>query len=304
MTTFSHPHLKRTTASFHLLLHAAAAILVLWRLTSSIPSPLAPPAPASARQIASAVLNSALSRSPRVRVYVYHLPPKFNSLQVAKSHRKPPPIRDPHCDHNFYSAEVTVHRALLASPARTLDPTRADFFYVPIYVTCFLINNHPNNLTKTGMFFDHAMSHVIRNYPFFNASQGRDHVYTFTQGFGARLAGPNWRKWRNGIFLTHNGDFESDEFVPHKDIVIPPDLSHYITPVYTRTASKTAPPPSPSGLDKRRFLAHFGGQSFSSSIADHRGTNYSGGVRQFLANHMHQTLGFRITGTRSQHYFV
>jgi hypothetical protein len=25
-------------------------------------------------------------------------------------------------------------------------------FYVPAYLSCYLINNHPNNLTKTGMF--------------------------------------------------------------------------------------------------------------------------------------------------------
>ncbi|PXF45194.1 putative glucuronosyltransferase [Gracilariopsis chorda] len=304
MTTFD-TQIKRNISSIHLILHASAVILLLWRITSWIGSPLTAataslhPASttASAHQIASTVLTSALKHSSDVRVYVYNLPPKYNTLQVAKSHQKPAPIRDPYCDLNFYSAEVTLHRALLKSNARTLDPNRADFFYVPIYVTCFLINNHPNNLTKTGMFFDEAMLHVTRKYPFFNASQGRDHVYTFTQGFGARLAGDNWRKWRNGIFLTHNGDFNSEEFVPRKDIVIPPDLSHYITPVYSNNTERR-----PQGLDQRLFLAHFGGQAFSSSIADHRGSNYSGGVRQFLANDMYRTLGFRITGTRSEDY--
>eukprot|EP00170_Pyropia_yezoensis_P009868 contig_44495_g9906 len=41
--------------------------------------------------------------------------------------------------------------------------------------------------------------------PYYNRSGGRDHVYTFTQGFGARHSG-NWRRFRNGLFLVHNGE--------------------------------------------------------------------------------------------------
>lgn len=246
---------------------------------------------------ASRIIASTIAGHRDVRVYVYSLPPKFNSLQVARSHQQPAPIRDPYCDTNFYSAEVSVHKGLLSSPARTRDPSLADFFYVPIYVTCFLINNHPNNLTKTGMFFDEAMDYVVHKYPYFNASQGRDHVYTFTQGFGARLSGGNWRNWRNGIFLTHNGDFTSEEYTPRKDIVIPPNLGHYITPVYADEKKRDS-----LILERRRFLAQFGGQAFSSKISDHRGSNYSGGVRQYLASELYDTPGFRITGTRSDQY--
>lgn len=243
------------------------------------------------------IFPAAIKGRNDVSIYVYNLPPKFNSLQVARSHQQPAPIRDPYCDQNFYSAEVTIHRQLLNSSSRTRDPRKAHFFYVPIYVTCFLINNHPNNLTKTGMFFDEGMHYILQKFPFFNASQGRDHVYMFAQGFGARLSGQNWQRWRNGIFLTHNGDFSADEYTPRKDIVVPPDLSHYITPVYIdqiRRESLT--------LEKRRFLAQFGGQAFSSKISDHRGSNYSGGVRQYLASELFDATGFRITGTRSDDY--
>ena len=243
------------------------------------------------------IVGNVLHDQKDVSVYVYNLPPKYNVLQVARSHQQPAPIRDPYCDENFYSAEVTVHRGLLKSKARTRDPSKADFFYVPIYVTCFLINNHPNNLTKTGMFFDEAMEYVINKYPYFNRSQGRDHVYTFAQGFGARLSGVNWENWRNGIFLTHNGDFQAQEYTPRKDIVIPPDLQHYIKPVYTEKKKRDS-----AILEKRSFLAMFGGQSFSSSISDHRGRNYSGGVRQYLASALYNAPGFHVTGTRSDQY--
>lgn len=250
-----------------------------------------------AHQLAARVLSAALSRRDDVQVYIYSLPPKFNDLQVARSRQRPAPIRDPYCDTSFYSAEVRLHRTLLQSRARTRDPRTADFFYVPIYVTCFLINNHPNNLTKAGMFFDEGMQYVRLKFPFFNMSQGRDHVYMFGQGFGARLSGENWRQWRNGIFLTHNGDFTSDEYTPHKDIVVPPDLSHYVMPVYIDDERRDS-----LVLERRRFLAQFGGQAFSSSISDHRGRNYSGGTRQYLVSHLFNTPGFRITGTRSEHY--
>ncbi|KAI0565005.1 Glycosyltransferase family GT47 [Gracilaria domingensis] len=303
----SHMRLGREISKMALLLHSAAATLVLWRITSWWRSTMfssqtwtantgSNSLPPDDEHVANVVKN-ALQASQEVRIYVYNLPPKYNTLQVAKSHQKPAPIRDPYCDQNFYSAEVTVHKGLLKSKARTTDANAADLFYVPIYVTCFLINNHPNNLTKTGMFFDEAMDHVMHKYPYFNRSQGRDHVYTFTQGFGARLAGENWRNWRNGIFLTHNGDMFSEEYVPRKDIVIPPDLSHYITPIF-----KDGVPREAYTLAKRSFLAQFGGQSFSSSISDHRGQNYSGGVRQYLVNEMYRTPGFRITGTRSEEY--
>lgn len=297
---------KRRAPPVTVFLHSLAAFLVLFRVCSwfGISSRVADTAfgvrdkpQASPQHAGNRLLNLARRGRHDVRVFVYNLPPKFNTLQVARSHQRPAPIRDPYCDENFYSAEVTVHKQLLKSAARTKNPDVADFFYVPIYVTCFLINNHPNNLTKTGMFFEDAMDYVTQKYPYFNASQGRDHVFTFTQGFGARLSGPRWREWSNAIFLTHNGDFESEEYTPRKDIVIPPDLSHYLIPVYDDPIKR----PSLT-LERRKFLAHFGGQSFSSKISDHRGSNYSGGVRQYFASELYRFPGFRITGTRSDDY--
>jgi len=268
----------------------------------------------------SAIFSSALKGASEVRVYVYNLPPKYNRLQVEKSHEKPSPVRDPFCDTNFYSAEVKVHHGLLRSASRTFKPEEADYFYVPIYVTCFLLNNHPNNLTRTGRFYNEAISYIKHKYPYWNRSQGRDHVHTFTQGFGARLAGENWPKIRNGVFLTHNGDFKSEaaEYIPRKDIVIPPALDHYLTPAFVSSISKshtnnsrgvTAPSnnidrdiDSSRILSKRTHLAMFGGQAFSSSIKDHRGANYSGGVRQYLTKHAPEMPGFYISGVRSGDY--
>lgn len=104
--------------------------------------------------------DDAYARS-RLRVYVYDLPGSYNAALVRESHERPPPIRDPLCDASFYSAEVSLHRFLLSSAVRTRDPEEADFFYVPIYTTCFLMTHQPNNLETTGRHFATGMHHVI-----------------------------------------------------------------------------------------------------------------------------------------------
>ncbi|THG14472.1 hypothetical protein TEA_024017 [Camellia sinensis var. sinensis] len=50
-----------------------------------------------------------------MKVYVYDLPSKYNSL---------------------FASEVAIHRALVNSDVRTLDPWEADFFFGPVYVSC------------------------------------------------------------------------------------------------------------------------------------------------------------------------
>ena len=34
--------------------------------------------------------------------------------------------------------ESHLHELMLQSPHRTLDPNKADFFYVPVYASCFM----------------------------------------------------------------------------------------------------------------------------------------------------------------------
>ena len=42
--------------------------------------------------------------------------------------------------HWTYTIETLLHEHLLQSGHRTLDPEEADFFYVPVYTSCFM---HP-----------------------------------------------------------------------------------------------------------------------------------------------------------------
>ena len=228
-----------------------------------------------------------------LRIFVYDLPSVYNIDQVRINSLRPPKIWDPNCTTNFYSAEISLHRYLLRSEYRTLDPDEADFFYVPAYSCCFLINHQPNNLTKTGVFHHKLLRYIRTSYPYFNRSDGRDHVWAFTQGFGARLFG-DFHQIRSGIFLVHNGQFTLEDFTPHKDLTIPPDLSGYGYPsLYELPLSKRP---------NKQWLAHFGGTVLPLNLTDERGSHYSKGVRQYIKEHFSHDKDFRVTGTRVNSY--
>lgn len=228
----------------------------------------------------------------RLKVYYYDLPAGYNKGLVDESHRNPPKIRDPFCDENFYSAENTIAEFFKNGPIRTYDASEADYFYIPIYTTCYLITNLPNDVNKTGKFFEQAMDIVINEYPYWNRSDGRDHIMMFAQGFGSRLSG-DWQRYRHATFLVHNGDYAEEHFDTHKDIVVPPDLSHYFAPVGISSPGQLLP--------KTNFVL-FGGQVLNSSISDHRGSNYSGGVRQYVQANLANSDGYKVTGVRSDTY--
>ena len=243
-------------------------------------------------EISEEVFSESLQLS-NLKIYVYNLPSTFNEEQLKINALHPPKIWDPKCKENFYSAEYSLHQFLLKTPHRTLDPWEADFFYVPAYSCCFLINNHPNNLTKTAIFHQKLFHHVTTEYPFFNLSGGRDHVWAFTQGFGAQLFG-NWRQIKNSILLVHNGQFTLDEFTPYKDLTIPPDLTGYNFSSFFELP--------PSKRPAKKWLAHFGGTVLPINLTDERGSHYSKGVRQYIKEHFSSDPKFRITGTRIKTY--
>ena len=228
-----------------------------------------------------------------LRIFVYDLPSVYNSDQVRRNTLSPPKIWDPNCTGNFYSAEYSMHQYLLRSDYRTLNPEEADFYYVPAYSCCFLINNQPNNLTKTGIFHQKLLHHIRTSYPYFNRSNGRDHVWAFTQGFGARLFG-DFHPIRSGIFLVHNGQFTIEDFTPHKDLTIPPDLTGYGFPSIYEIPESRRP--------LKQWLAHFGGTVLPLNLTDARGSHYSKGVRQYIKEHFSHDKDFQVTGTRVKTY--
>ena len=82
-------------------------------------------------------------------MYVYEVPPRYNSLLLARRlvhdacalrtyEGKGAQQDAPAWTSNLYGAEVALHEALLASPHRTHAPEEADYFFVPVYVGCFV----------------------------------------------------------------------------------------------------------------------------------------------------------------------
>ncbi|KAL0464031.1 UNVERIFIED_CONTAM: putative beta-1,4-xylosyltransferase IRX10L [Sesamum latifolium] len=62
----------------------------------------------------------------RLKVFVYELPSKYNKKILQK---------DPRCLTHMFAAEIYMHRFLLSSAVRTLNPEEADWFYTPVYTT-------------------------------------------------------------------------------------------------------------------------------------------------------------------------
>ena len=144
-----------------------------------------------------------------MKIYVYDLPSKFNTDWLANNR----------CRNHLFAAEVALHKALLSleGDVRTEDPYEADFFFVPVYVSCnfstvngFPAIGHARSLIKE------AIELVSAQYPFWNRTSGSDHVFTATHDFGScfhtmvssNVRGPNSSDLWNKINIICCG-FES-----------------------------------------------------------------------------------------------
>ncbi|GAQ87674.1 Exostosin family protein [Klebsormidium nitens] len=197
------------------------------------------------------------------KVFVYNLPSTFNRDMARKFSR---------CSTDQYGTEVWFHEAFLQSSARTTDPEEADFFFVPIYGECFLWfwemhkkEGRQKSFDYTNQLFKVALNIVRKEHPYWNRTEGRDHIFSFP---GAR--GPTiFSDWRThigkSIFLTPEGDRTIDYFNTWKDIVIPGMESD---PVFYLPSSRAA-------ISKEKdLLAYFRG-----TIDHWEGNAYSKGIR-------------------------
>ena len=197
---------------------------------------------AKARSAAAAV--AAATELPPLRIYVYDMPE--HNVDYVKI--------NPMCRHDYkdstwqtkYTAEVYFHEALLASPLRTTDPESADLYYVPLYIACFM-HGRATNFIKGNELVAEVIGKLRSDYPYWDRSEGRDHVWFFTHDIGGCLA--PYLALRHSILLTNTGDLESRPdafgtytgmytpsygktrdlslpcFSPWKDIVVPPFIS-------------------------------------------------------------------------------
>jgi probable glucuronoxylan glucuronosyltransferase IRX7 len=164
--------------------HSAWLFLLWFALSLYLFLSATPPAAAPLRR--SAFLRpkpralsdrTAAGTAPPVRIYVYDLPARFNRDWVAA---------DARCARHLFAAEVAVHEALLSYAGRARRPGDADLFFLPVYVSCNFstANGFPSLSHARGLLAD-AVQLIRAELPYWNRSDGADHVFVASHDFGA-----------------------------------------------------------------------------------------------------------------------
>ncbi|KFK27620.1 hypothetical protein AALP_AA8G407200 [Arabis alpina] len=217
----------------------------------------------------SAINKSSIGMFNGMKIYVYELPSRYNEDWVTKSSR---------CSTHLFASEVAIHRALSSSSIRTLNSEEADFFFVPVYVSCNFstINNFPS-LTHARSLLNSAVNLLSNKYPFWNRTQGSDHVFVASHDFGACFHAmedmaieegiPEFMK--NSIILQTFGVNYKHPCQEADHVVIPP----YIPPESVHRAIEKAP------VNGRRDIWAFFRGKMEVNPKNISGRFYSKGVR-------------------------
>jgi hypothetical protein len=112
----------------------------------------------------------------KLKVFIYDLPSKYNKRLVTK---------DPRCLSHMFAAEIFMHRFLLASAVRTVNPKEADWFYTPVYTTCDLTRAGLPLPFKSPRMMRSAIQFISKKWPFWNRTDGGDHFFVVPHDFAA-----------------------------------------------------------------------------------------------------------------------
>ena len=272
--------------------------------------------------------TSAASAEARIgavspRIYVYQLPSEFASwLSLPRAAHEAELTRTGGSERSIwwqvtdpmYSADTRLLNRLLASPHRTLQPEKADFFYVPLMLSLGFTSHRfgiylPS--APAARLIRRAIEYIRSTFPYWNRTDGADHLLPFTGDDGSAWLRGRLPELARAIFVTHWGLQCNDRklmqrpahcvraqlgFRAHRsgqDIVMPPLHSPRTllpTATWVRNAPEYGPPPLKLGeaaymLDRSRqykYLLYFVGK-----VARHarEGDIYSGGVRQRIYRH-------------------
>ena len=199
--------------------------------------PVAPPKAATATTAAAA-----LAQPKYAPTYIYPLPSSLSMEYVYQ--------RDQLRRGQYYANLRFVEQALAKQDAVVADPEQAALFFVPVMVMQMV-----SNLWHPYTYLEEVRDHLMHAYPYWNRSQGADHVFFLTTdragcwkpfaiknsiiittlgfpaaeayfGFESRLRWPRkGPQRRNNAYDTRRGSpaTELDCYVPGKDVVVPVD---------------------------------------------------------------------------------
>ncbi|KAK8934689.1 putative glucuronoxylan glucuronosyltransferase F8H [Platanthera zijinensis] len=235
------------------------------------------------RRTLSQTLASPSSLPLSLKIYVYDLPPEFNAAWLS----------NPRCASHLFAAEVAIHDALLHSSVRAVNHLDADYFFVPVYVSCDFstINGFPS-LRHARPLLSSAVDLISTNFPFWNRSNGFDHVFVASHDYGACFHAmedvaiaegiPTFMK--NSILLQTFGMMSPHACQEAEHVVIPP----YISPEDDRR-----PPPETARRDIFAFFRgkmeihpkNISGRFYSRKVRTEIWNKYSGNRRFYLRRH-------------------
>ncbi|CAM8919874.1 unnamed protein product [Rhodiola kirilowii] len=125
-----------------------------------------------------------------LKIYVYDLPPRYNLNWLANQR----------CSSHLFAAEVAIHKAILNSETRTFDPWGADFFFVPVYVSCNFstVNGFPA-IAHARPLIASAVELISSQLSFWNRSDGADHVFVASHDYGSCFHAMEDKAVENGV---------------------------------------------------------------------------------------------------------
>ena len=157
-----------------------------------------------------------------LRIYVYDLPPRFHVWLAAHFRRFG------RWDQSYlYSLDAKLHRWLLHSPYRTLDPADADYFFIPAYLSLgfydfefglYWLTNHGH------VFLRSVIEHVRSIGPWFERKRGADHILVMTNDKGATFIRGSVPALEHVNLVTQWGWVRRHIHHRESDVVVPPML--------------------------------------------------------------------------------
>ncbi|KAG2445204.1 hypothetical protein HYH02_008672 [Chlamydomonas schloesseri] len=169
----------------------------------------------------------AISTRPRPLIYVYDVPPEYTSRMLQYRNFGDTCLwrrwyNGNHTGMNSYTygIETLLHEMMLQSEHRTFDPEEADFFHVPMYITCYFWpimgwSDGPWWHAPNGLRVMHGANMISELHgwlqtklPYWNRRGGRDHIWLMAHDEGAC-----WMPkavYDTSIVLTHWGRLDPD----------------------------------------------------------------------------------------------